>query len=75
MTKKIRRNVLLVYPPIDSNYYTKGVNDSPPLGLVALQNYAERNMPEPAAISIIDGEHNSRECILDLIAARLDRLP
>jgi radical SAM superfamily enzyme YgiQ (UPF0313 family) len=68
MTKKIRRNVLLVYPPIDSNYYTEGVNDSPPLGLVALQNYAGRNMPEPAAIRIIDGEHNSLARILDIIA-------
>ncbi len=68
MSKKIRQEVLLVYPPIDSNYYIVGVNDSPPLGLVALQNYAWRNMPEPATIRIIDGEHNSLACILDLVA-------
>lgn len=65
--KNNRQNVLLIYPPMDSNYYTQGVNDSPPLGLVVLQNYAARHMPAPPAVRIIDGEHNSLESILDLI--------
>lgn len=65
--KETRQHVLLVYPPIDSDYYTEGVNDSPPLGLVVLENYAKRRMPDPPGIRIIDGEHNSLDFILDLI--------
>lgn len=58
--------ILLIYPPTDSYYYVKGVNDSPPLGLVVLHNYIRKRLPH-LIIDIIDGEHNSLENIEEII--------
>lgn len=63
----MKRNILLVYPPMDDCYYHVGVNDSPPLGLVALHNFALRNLNGKVNIEIIDGENNDKESILSLL--------
>lgn len=64
----MHKNIVLVYPPIDEDYYMVGVNDSPPLGLVVLQNYIEKKSPDPSRkILILDGEHNSVSQILTYI--------
>lgn len=60
-------SVLLVYPPIDPEYYMKGANDSPPLGLVVLQNYVKRYLGLKTEIDIIDGEYNTVEEIIAMI--------
>lgn len=63
-------NVLLVYPPIDPEYYMKGANDSPPLGLVVLQNYVKRHLGLDTEIDIIDGEYYSMTEIIQLIESK-----
>ncbi len=61
------KSVLLVYPPIDIEYYMKGANDSPPLGLVVLQNYIRRHLKLDVNIEIIDGEYYTMDEILNVI--------
>ncbi|HML33202.1 B12-binding domain-containing radical SAM protein [Sporomusa sphaeroides] len=63
----MKKNILLIYPPIDKDYYIEGVNDSPPLGLVALQNYICRKSQLPVKVDIIDGEYSNLEKILSVI--------
>lgn len=66
----MRENILLIYPPVDEDYFTEGMNDSPPLGLVVLQNYLTLELGLSVNIDIIDGEYNSLQEILDLVASR-----
>lgn len=66
----MKKNLLLIYPPMDKEYYTLGVNDSPPLGLVVLQNYVQRRLNGSFDIMIIDGEHKDCERIVELIQNR-----
>lgn len=61
------KNIMLIYPPIDPGYYIEGVNDSPPLGLVVLQNYITRTVGLPVKIDIIDGEYHTLEEIIRII--------
>ncbi|MCR4441047.1 MAG: radical SAM protein [Peptococcaceae bacterium] len=63
----MKENVLLVYAPMDDYYYTEGVNDSPPLGLVALQNYVLRNEGLRVKVDIIDGEYHDLQEICEMI--------
>lgn len=62
--------VLLIYPPMDDEYYTEGVNDSPPLGLVVLQNYIQRYLKLPVDIDIVDGEYYSLSEILEMVTSK-----
>src|SRR5210317_105400 len=48
--------VLLVSPPMDDDYLSVGVNDSPILGLLSLENYARRYFNSHVEIKIIAGE-------------------
>ena len=66
----MNHNVLLVYPPIDPEYYMKGANDSPPLGLVVLQNYVKRHLGIKVEIDIIDGEYYSMSEIIQMIETK-----
>jgi len=59
--------VALVYAPIDDDYYTDGVNDSLPLGLLALYNHAVRTEQLDVDVDIFDGEYWS----VEEISARL----
>lgn len=61
------KSVLLVYPPIDPEYYMSGANDSPPLGLVVLQNYINKYLKWDVNIDIIDGEYNTIDEIIQMI--------
>ena len=61
-------SVLLIYPPMDSDYFTVGVNDSPPVGLVALKNYAVQKLGDAAPhIELVDGEHQNLASIIEKI--------
>lgn len=60
-------NVVLIYAPMDDDYYTDGVNDCLPLGLLALYNYAIKVCKLDVNIDIIDGEYYSLEQILNLL--------
>lgn len=62
------KNVLLLYPPIDGDYHMDGANDSPPLGLIALQNYIVRHLKLEVNIEIVDGEYSSVNEIMEMIA-------
>lgn len=64
------KSVLLLYPPIDPEYYMIGVNDSPPLGLVVLQNYIHRHLKLDVKIDIIDGEYHTIDEIFKMIDSR-----
>lgn len=66
----MNHNVLLVYPPIDPEYYMQGANDSPPLGLVVLQNYVKRYLGIKVEIDIIDGEYYSMSEIIQMIETK-----
>lgn len=63
------KSVLLVYPPIDPEYYLDGVNDSPPLGLIVLQNYIQRYLKLDVNIDIVDGEYFTMEEILEKVVS------
>ncbi|MCY6355335.1 B12-binding domain-containing radical SAM protein [Clostridium sp. ZS2-4] len=63
----MKKKVLLVYSPMDENYHTEGVNDSLPLGLLYLYNYAIKYMNLDVRIDIIDGEYYSMEEILGML--------
>ena len=63
------KSVLLLYPPLDKDYYTGGVNDSPPLGLVVLQNYIQRHLKLDVHIDIIDGEYFSLDEVLEMVSS------
>lgn len=63
----MKKNVLLLTAPTDSNYFAGGANDGPVLGLVALQNYVYRGLQDPPSIKIMDGERCSLETILSAI--------
>jgi len=60
-------NVVLIYAPMDDDYYTDGVNDCLPLGLLALYNYAIKVCKLDINIDIIDGEYYSLEQTLALL--------
>lgn len=63
------KSVLLLYPPLDNEYYTDGVNDSPPLGLVVLQNYIQRHLKLDVYIDIVDGEYFSLDKVLEMVSS------
>lgn len=61
------KKLILIYPPIDPQYYIAGSNDSPPLGLVVLQNYLQRYKKINIDVDIVDGEYNTMDEIFSLI--------
>lgn len=63
------KSVLLLYPPLDDEYFTGGVNDCPPLGLVVLQNYIQRYLKWDVNIDVIDGEYFSLEEVLQMVSS------
>ncbi len=63
----MKENVLLVYAPMDEYYFIEGVNDSPPLGLVVLQNYVTQKLGLQTKVDVIDGEYYCLTEILELI--------
>lgn len=62
--EKIYEKIALIYPPIDDCYHTDGVNDSPPLGLVSLQQYVKRQLSDDIKVDIFDGEHTTKNVII-----------
>lgn len=52
---------------MDQDYFTKGTNDSPPLGLVVIQNHLYQVFQKSIKVDIVDGEYNSIEHIEDSI--------
>jgi len=60
------KSVALIYAPIDDEYYTDGVNDSLPLGLLSLSNYAAKQGLSDS-FDILDGEYYPVQEILGLL--------
>lgn len=61
------KKILFIYPPMDESYYTDGINDFLPLGLLYLYNHICKNLKLPVDIDIIDGEYHNMEEILKMI--------
>jgi radical SAM superfamily enzyme YgiQ (UPF0313 family) len=64
------KNVLLIHPPFDSDYCIDVISDSPPLGLVVLQNYVKRHLKLNVDIDIIDGEYHSMDEMNAMISSK-----
>ena len=64
----MKQNILLVYAPMDEDYYTEGVNDSLPLGLLSLYNYIKKYLKLEVNIDILDGEYHTMEEITNRLS-------